>query len=382
MTVYVPVRPEMLIWARKRSQKDRSSLLTSFPALAAWEQGTKRPTLKQLEQFAQATHAPIGYFFLSEPPEEPLPIPDFRTIGNEEISRPSPDLLETIYQCQQRQEWYRSYAQSQRESSVPFVGTLTLNSDVKESAIRMHEVLEFGFDQRGNTFDEALRRLVEQAEKNGVLVMRSGIVGSNTHRKLNPDEFRGFALADDLAPLIFVNGTDTKPAQIFTLVHELAHIWIRESAISNTDMESMPNNSIELWCNKVAAEFLVPGSTLRGYELNQDDLVNELERLARRFKVSTLVILRRLFDANYFTEKQYWEHFFVERERIKRLMAEHRSDGGNFYNTLPVRASQRFTRALIKSTLEGETLYRDALRMLGFKKISDFNKMAEELKVI
>ncbi|MDA8116950.1 MAG: ImmA/IrrE family metallo-endopeptidase [Actinomycetota bacterium] len=380
MSLLVPVRPAMLTWARQRSRQDADELIRRFPDLPAWEAGTKQPTLKQLEKFAQATHLPVGYLFLLEPPDETIPIPDFRTIGDIALGHAGPDLLDTIYQCQQRQEWYRDYARLHREPPVPFVGTFAVGSDVVGAAARMREMLEFSPDQRGNSWSDALRRLVDEADRNGVLVMVSGIVGSNTHRRLDPDEFRGFAITDDLAPLIFVNGADTKAAQIFTLAHELAHIWIGESAVSDVDMASTPANVTERWCNQVAAEFLVPGSAIRNLRLDRNHLTGELESLARRFKVSTLVVLRRLFDADYFTASEYRSVFSAELSRIRRVMEDRGGGtGGNFYNTQPVRVSKRFARALIVSTLEGQTLHRDAFQMLGLKKVSTFNELAARL---
>jgi Zn-dependent peptidase ImmA (M78 family)/transcriptional regulator with XRE-family HTH domain len=382
MTVRVPVSSTLLTWARERSGLAPDELTTRFPALPAWEEGTKQPTLKQLERFAQATRTPIGYMFLPEPPEEPLPVPDFRTIGDAEIGHASPDLLDTVYQCQQRQEWYRDYARVHRESPVSFVGTFTVGMDVVEAAAQMSAVLSFAPGQRGTTWSEAFRRLIEEADGHGVLVMVSGIVGSNTHRKLDPQEFRGFALADELAPVIFINGSDTKAAQIFTLAHELVHIWLGESAVDDPEMSASPSNSTERWCNEVAAEFLLPADALRGVSVDRDDLTEELERLARQFKVSTLVVLRRLFDVGYFTLSQYRAAYADERERILAFMDERSgSGGGNFYNTQPVRVSKRFARALIESTLEGQTLHRDAFQMLGFKKVSTFNELALRLGV-
>lgn len=382
MTVRVPVRPEMLAWARTRSRVASEDLFARFPALSDWEEGTKLPTLKQLEKFANATHTPVGYLFLPEPIDEPLPVPDFRTIGDVEIGEASPDLLETVYQCQQRQEWYRDYARIHREAPVPFVGTFTVDMDVIEAANQMRAVLEFAPEERGSNWSEAFRHLLDEADRNGVLVMVNGVVGSNTHRKLDPREFRGFALADDLAPVIFVNGADSKAAQIFTLTHELAHIWLGESAVSDADMVGTSTNAVERWCNQVAAEFLVPQSDLQGLELNRDNLTNDLERLARRFKVSTLVVLRRLFDSGYFTLSQYREEFTEELDRILAIIEEGGGgSGGNFYNTQPVRVSKRFARALIESTLEGQTLHRDAFQMLGFKKVSTFNELAVRLGV-
>jgi Zn-dependent peptidase ImmA (M78 family) len=202
--------------------------------------------------------------------------------------------------------------------------------------------------------------LIEEADDHGVLVIVSGIVGSNTHRKLDPQEFRGFALSDELAPVIFINGSDSKAAQIFTLAHELVHIWLGESAVDDPEMSATPSNPTERWCNEVAAEFLLPTAALQGISLDRDELTVELDRLARRFKVSTLVVLRRLFDAGYLTLPQYLAAYADERERILVIMEERSASGGgggNFYNTQPVRVSKRFARALIESTLEGQTLY-------------------------
>lgn len=382
MPLRVAVRGELVSWARERSGVAPEDLAAKFPDLDEWEAGTKQPTLKQLERFAQATHTPIGYLFLPEAPEESLPVPDFRTIGDAEIGHASPDLLDTVYQCQQRQEWYRDYARVHRESPVAFVGTFTVGTDVTEAAAQMSAVLSFAPGERGTSWSEAFRRLIAQADDHGVLVMVSGIVGSNTHRKLDPEEFRGFALADELAPVIFINGSDTKAAQIFTLAHELVHIWLGESAVDDPEMSVSPNNSIERWCNEVAAEFLLPAASLQGVSVDRDDLTNELERLARRFKVSTLVVLRRLFDTGFFTLPQYRAAYADERNRVLALIEERSgSAGGDFYNTQPVRVSKRFARALIESTLEGQTLHRDAFHMLGFKKVATFNQLAVRLGV-
>jgi Zn-dependent peptidase ImmA (M78 family)/transcriptional regulator with XRE-family HTH domain len=382
VTVRVPVRPEMIVWARERSQLPAEDLFTRFPSLHDWEHGARQPTLKQLEAFAKATHLPVGYLFLPEPPEERLPVPDFRTIGDVEIGHASPDLLDTVYQSQQRQEWYRDYARLHRESKVPFVGTFTAGTDVVAAAAQMREVLAFAPGERGSSWSEALRRLAEEADRKGVLVMVSGVVGSNTHRKLDPREFRGFALADDLAPVVFVNGADTKAAQIFTLAHELVHVWLGESAVSDADMMRASTNDVERWCNQVAAEFLLPAADLQGYELDRDAITESLEQLARRFKVSTLVALRRLFDDQHFTPAQYHEEYSAELDRLMALIDEGAGSGGNFYNTQPVRVSKRFARALIESTLEGQTLRRDAFQMLGFKKVATFNELAARLGVV
>ena len=382
MTVRVPIKSEILSWARERSRLSPEHLLAQFPKIDAWERGESHPTLKQLEKFAHATHTPIGYLFLTEPPVETLPIPDFRTIGSTEIARPSPDLLETVYLCQQRQEWYREYARQNGEEPVAFIRTLSTHVPIEDAASQIGDLLSFQSGQRGPNWDEALHRLLDRADSIGVLVMVSGIVGSNTHRKLDPDEFRGFTLVDDLPPVIFVNGSDTKAAQIFTLVHELAHLWLGESALSDADMNRAPNNAVEWWCNQVTAEILVPRTELETMDLDRNHLPDELSRIAHRFKVSTLAALRRIFELGYISRTEYQELLHSELAHVRELMSKQTSGGGNFYNTQPARVSKRFARAVFVSTLEGQTLHRNALQMLGIRKISTFHELGRHLGTI
>jgi Zn-dependent peptidase ImmA (M78 family)/transcriptional regulator with XRE-family HTH domain len=376
----VQVRPELLRWARERAGFSLEALARRIPQLPAWEQGETHPTLKQVEKFAKATYAPVGYLFLAAPPVESVPIPDFRTLASTRVNRPSPDLLDTVYICQQRQEWYRDFARSEGEDRLPFVGSSTLTGDIGETAARMRSALGFSIEERRRmpTWTDALRRFIEQADLLGVLVMISGVVGSNNRRKLDPREFRGFALSDDLAPLVFINGADTKAAQMFTLAHELAHIWLGQSALSDVDPVSAPSNRVEIWCNQVAAELLVPIESLRTAYHSRSQLQEECGRLARHFKVSSLVVLRRLHEADFISRDAMWQAY---DEEVSRLRAMPRASGGDFYLTQAVRVSRRFARALVISTLEGQTLHRDAFRLLGFSKFETFRELGHSVGV-
>ncbi|MCF6256901.1 MAG: ImmA/IrrE family metallo-endopeptidase [Gammaproteobacteria bacterium] len=376
----VTLNPELLHWALARADLTADALTKAFPKINDWLTGEVQPTLKQLENFANKTHTAIGYFFLPEPPVETLPVPDFRTMANSRIHRPSPDLLDTLYVCQQRQAWYRDYLRLHGEDAPTFVGSVTIENDIVSVAAQMREALGFDLEQRRAmpTWTEALRQFIAHVEDAGVLVMVSGVVGSNTHRKLDPEEFRGFALVDDLAQLIFINGSDSKAAQMFILAHELAHIWLGESGVSDAQAAVLPDEQTEHWCNAVAAELLVPLETVSRLYNPNAELPDEMQRLARQFKVSTLVILRRFSDMGLMDQETFWEHYHEELARLRKL-DKRGSGGGDFYNNLGARVSKRFARAIVSSTLEGQTLFQDAFRMLNIRKSDTFYKEAERL---
>lgn len=385
MSVRVEVRPSVLSWARARSGIPEEDWRRRFPRFEAWLAGQAAPTFKQLETFARKTHTPVGFLFLDEPPAEPVPIPDFRTIRDRPVGAGqvvSADLLDVIYTCQARQEWYRDHQLLNSEPPLAFIGSATTATPTAEAAALMRAMLGWDAEARARcrTWDDAVTRLRERGETAGVLVMISGIVGSDTHRKLDPHEFRGFALVDPYAALVFVNGADSKAAQVFTLAHELAHLWLGETALSDLEPASVRRYAAERWCNQVAAEFLVPIEEFRERFDAAADLRGQLHPLAEHFRVSSQVILGRIREAGALTWDEYLHELEFERARVAAIAVEQGS-GGNFYNTKPVQVSKRFARALVASALEGHTSYSEAFRLLGLKKASTFDGLADRLGV-
>ena len=246
----------------------------------------------------------------------------------------------------------------------------------------MRETLDFDVRSRRTcpTWADALRLFIRRADDSGILVMVSGVVGSNNNRRLDPGEFRGFALSDLLAPLVFVNGSDAKAAQMFTLAHELAHVWLGTDALSN--MQATPATGFrreEVWCNAVAAEFLVPSTELHSELRSSEPTPETVQRLTRAFKVSALVVLRRLLDTGWLERAAF--DILWARE-IERIRDEVGSRGGNFYNNTFARVSRRFARALVASTMEGRTLYRDAFRMLGVSGTITFDNLGRRVGIV
>jgi len=259
MTARVAVKPEILRWAVNRAKKNEEAVVSKFPRFPRWLDGTERPTIHQLEDFANFTKVPLGTLFLEHPPEETLPVPFYRTIDNRTPESPSAELLDTIRKMTFRQEWMREYLERIDAAPLEFVNARSAHDPVEAIVKDMRDVLQVkeGWTCAFRSANEALRDFCQRVEEAGVLVVLNSVVGNNTHRGLDPREFRGFVLIDDLAPLVFVNAADSKSAQMFTLAHELAHVFIGQSGIFELANLEPSNNEVELKCNAVAAEFLV-----------------------------------------------------------------------------------------------------------------------------
>lgn len=366
MSDRVQIKPQLFQWAQERAGLEPAELRDRFPHYPEWLTGEKNPTVKQLEKFAAQTYTPLGYFFLPEPPDERLPIPDFRTVADRKVARPSPHLLDTIHAVQLRQAWMRSFLIERGEPALPFIGSRTLQDEPTDVAadIRRTLGLEPHWSRQFDTWEEALRTLVQQIERADVLVMINGVVDNNPHRPLSVEEFRGFALVDSHAPVIFINGTDAKAAQMFTLVHELAHLWIGQGGVS-AFRELLPsNNEVEIFCNKVAAEFLIPAPEMHEAwdELSGRD--DPFGRVARRFKVSPVVAARRALELSLVSRRSYFEFYrhYMEASAARKAKAV---GGGNFYLTMGVRLGKRFPAAVYSAAKEGSLPYREAYQLTG-----------------
>jgi len=365
--IRVDVQPELLRWACERVGAERAEELRNKFQLDRWERGEAKPTLKQLENFAKAAHAPIGYFFLPEPPEERIPIPDLRTIRNEGISHPSPELLDTIYAMQRRQGWLREELIECDAEPLDFVGSARPKDDPQGVGHEMRRMvgLEDGWAAEIRTWREAVGELRRAMEELGVMAVVNGVVGNNTHRKLDVEEFRGFVLSDEYAPLIFVNGADAKSAQMFTLVHELAHIWLGESALTDTGLTSQPSQQIESWCDRAAAEFLVPARELNAYWRDARREEAPFEVIARRFKVSPIVAGRRSMDLRLVGRETFFAFYeeYIARERTQRSAP----GGGDFYNNQNTRVGERFAVQVILAAKSGRVSFKEAYDLTGLR---------------
>lgn len=367
----ITLQPNVLRWARERAGFDPAELAGKLQVkperVQEWERSGEI-SMAQVRKLSQRTYTPEGYLFLDTPPDDSLPIADFRTIGDRPLARPSPNLLDTIYQMQRRQDWMREELLIEEADRLEFVGASKDSTDFEDVANGMREALALDPDwASGNsTWGAALRFLRSRIEEVGVLVFINGIVGNNTHRKLDPDEFRGFALIDEYAPLIFINNADYTSAQMFTIAHELAHIFVGAEGVSNFEALLPSDHATESFCNNIAAEFLVPHAVLEEmWEAIEKDK-EPYQKIARKFKVSLIVAARRTLDLGLIDREAYFE-FYAEYLADERRQKDNRTGGGDFWNNQNVRLGRRFGSAVARAVKEGRMLHREAYSLTDLK---------------
>lgn len=367
----ISLQPEVLRWARERAGLEPDTLARKVGVKLArvqeWEQ-SGRISLSQADKLAHHTHTPLGFLYLPEPVDDRLPIPDLRTPGDSPLPRPSPDLLDTIETMQRRQAWLRDELIEAGCARLDFVGSVDLYATPATVADAMRDALGLKprWAEAESSWTEALRRLRDHVEQAGVVVVFNGVVGNDTHRPLDADEFQGLALVDPYAPLIFINGADFKTAQMFTLMHELAHLWVGAGGVSNFDALQPFPQTVERFCNRVAAEFLIPETELRAVWDRSPAGVERYGFLARRFKVSTIVAARRALDLELINHSAFVEFYRAWRDD-ERHQAQRKQGGGSFWNNQNVRIGKRFGSAVVRAVHEGRLLYRDAYSLTGLK---------------
>lgn len=351
---------EVLDWAAERAGKSLHSFAES---VAKREKDRERIaegrlTIAQAEKLAKNARIPFGFLFLDEPPEVARPsIPDLRQVQNAEPL--SDAFYETLEDVLAKQHWLIEYLSDAGASELPFVGRFagTERRSADDIAADMRRELGITDDDRRTSPDAAtyFSALSAKAEAKGILVFKTSYVKSNTRRPLSEKEFRGFAIAHKLVPLVFVNGRDAQVAAVFTLMHELAHIWLGVTGVSDVTPSKF-GNPVERLCNRVAANLLVPMDAFMERWAGPQDV----EKLAKFFRVSKLVIARRALD-NKLVDQAFYDEVATNTQRVKS------TGKPTALVTIPIRNSKRFTRTIVASAMSGQTLLRDAASLLNVK---------------
>lgn len=383
-SVKVNIAPEIIDWLMTNVQVEKlgNALLEQF---GLWKTGEKNPTFNQIEDISKKTNIPFGYFFLERPPIEVNELVEYRTVDSDNLRDPSRNLTDTIDSMKSIQDWMRDYARDTGRIEPAFVGMLNIDSDSIEAAKKIRSVigLEDDWYKKSNGLPSSFKIIRNRCEEAGVIVMMNGVVGQNTRRPLDTKEFRAFTLIDEMVPLIFINTTDSEVGKLFSIVHELVHIFLGTSSLYNqVEFNNTSISKLEILCNSIAAEILVPTSYFT-LEWNQDDsdTKERIKNLASFFKTSRQVICRKALDNGLISKQVYFDLMKVfELEFLNWLQERktNKSSGGNYYNTAASRFDFNLIRALNNSAKEGRTQYGDVYRLTGTNRTT-FAKLVETM---
>ena len=304
------ITPSVLKWARERSgltiEVASRKIGRTVAEILSWENGELKPTIPQARKAAEAYKRPLAVFYLPEPPRDFDTLRDFRSLPIDHPPEFSSELALLVRTAQYRMEWMSDFLRSEDVSPLPFVGSISINTPPTEASRKITETIQVSSSdqiQCGNR-SEALRMWIDQTEKAGIFIFRQG--------QISLKEARGFVFCDYYAPFIFINSEDAKAAQLFTLAHELAHLWLNECGISNLEPIEFGNENeaakIEVYCNKVASE-LVLNSSMFDFMLHKVDeskpIYDKVEELSGYFKVSEEVIARRMLNVGLLSADTY-----------------------------------------------------------------------------
>lgn len=352
---YVTIPKEMYLWAIERAGYSVDEFLQTHPEIAMYIHGEKKPTIKQLEGFASSMHVPLAFLMLPSPPVETSPIPMFRRkVGNGKFNL---NVYQTVLDVQGRQEWLADYLIENELDQCEFVGKYEVTTPILDMTVIIRQLLGLEIDWmiRFSTPDKAINFFVEKMEERGICVFFNGIVGNNTHRPLDVEECRGFALVGETtAPMIFVNNSDSKNAQMFTLAHEFTHVLVGVSA-GYAGFDGEYHDLVESYCDKVAAEFLVPGTLLKEYWTT-------IEECSKKFNVSTLVIARRAHDLGIISDTEYKDFYLKYSIGVR---SKKKSSGGVFYQTATKRVGRLFAAHVFNAVRSRQISYTEAYRLTG-----------------
>jgi Zn-dependent peptidase ImmA (M78 family) len=380
------ITPQVISWARQQSGFElevvAKRLSVDKDKIQSWESGVDLPTIPQARELSKIYKRPLAVFYMPEPPEGFQTLRDYRKLARTEERMFSPEMLELIRTVQDHQAWLKDYLRSEGVESLSFVGSVRLSAHVKVAELIRKE-LDYDIEQQINTSGryEALRLFISKIEEAGIFIVRQG--------GIELSECRGFVVSNEVAPFIFLNLEDAKAAQLFTLAHELAHIWLGNSGISNLGYRgsflSRSEDEVEQFCNRVASEIILPSSRFDIEFSNLDsgiEVDKRIEALSKIFKVSEEVIARRLLslsvisEADYRRLRDYYNDRWLEHKKEEKRKQKEKDGGPSYYTKMITYNGLAFTQTVFGAYSGGKLSGRDASSLLNVK-LNNFKKLSE-----
>ncbi|KFF08731.1 XRE family transcriptional regulator [Chryseobacterium luteum] len=384
------ITPNVLKWARESARMTEeiaaAKISVSVEKLRDWEAGFSQPTIRQAQTLAKSYKRPFALFFLPDIPRDFQPLQDFRKSGSKSLTTSS---IFIIREIQQKQAWLSDVYSENQEEKLPFVGRFNINDNPQKVANDILQTLNI--NPLFYKSDNPIKEWIDAAETNGIFISRTSFIHSRL--KLDSEELQGFAIADSHAPFIFVNSEDWKAPQLFTLVHELAHIWIAETGISN---EVEPNlkqkdkfHPVELFCNEVAANALMPKEIILDFDISLFQSSKDILKIAKQLGVSSFALLVRALNLNIISVPTYQklkkqadidfaEYLRKEADKKAKQKDKEKTGGPNYFLLQLNRNSRLFTQTVLDAFRGGYIEPTLASNLLNVQ-VNKFQKLESQL---
>ncbi|MCJ7804248.1 XRE family transcriptional regulator [Patescibacteria group bacterium] len=383
------ITPNVLRWAREsaRMSEEVAASKVSVPIekLKKWEEGTNQPTIRQAEILAKAYRRPFALFFLPEIPRDFQPLQDYRRKSAKTLGTAS---IFIIREIQQKQAWIRDVYEDNRESKLPFVGKYSLGDNPKKVAEDILTTLDI--HPLDYSSENPIKEWIDKAESKGIFISRTSFIHSRL--LLDSEEIQGFTIADPYAPFVFVNSEDWNAPQLFTLVHELAHIWIAESGISNEIVPDIKfketTHPVEIFCNEVAANALMPETIMTNLKMSTFDSIREVYKISKALGISSFALIYRAFNMERITLDKYqtlkaradkeFEEYLIREEEKKIKQKDKKKGGPNPYLLRLNKNSRLFTQIVLDAFRGGFIEPTQASSLLNTQ-VNNFPKLEAQL---
>jgi Zn-dependent peptidase ImmA (M78 family)/transcriptional regulator with XRE-family HTH domain len=383
------ITPKVLKWARESARMSEKAgadkVSVPIEKLKEWEEGISLPTIRQAQKLAKAYRRPFALFFLPEVPRDFQPLQDFRRKAAIPLGTAS---IFIIREIQQKQAWIRDVFEETNETQLPFVGRFSLRSDPIKVA---HDILDtFNINPSKYSTDTPIKEWIDKAESKGIFISRTSFIHSRL--KLDSREIQGFSIADLYAPFVFINNSENWNApQLFTLIHELVHIWIAESGISNEIEPELKDKDklhpVELFCNEVAANVLMPLDVMQDFNTTIFDSAREVFKASKLLGVSSFAFLFRALNLKIITLAKYRNlkmeadiefNAFLQDEEIKKAKMKEKKGGPSPYLLRLNKNSRLFTQIVLDAFRGGSIEPTQASSLLNTQ-INNFPKLEAQI---
>ena len=384
------ITPNVLKWARESArmveETAAAKVSVTVDRLKEWEVGISRPTIRQAQTLAKAYKRPFALFFLPEVPRDFQTLQDFRKSGSKSLTTSS---IFIIREIQQKQTWISDVYSENQEDKLAFVGRFSMKDNSQVVAQDILTTLKINpASYKTNT---PIKEWIDAAETNGIFVSRASFIHSRL--KLDSEELQGFAIADPHAPFVFVNSEDWNAPQLFTLVHELAHIWIAETGISNeVELEIKQKGKfhpVELFCNEVAANALMPKEIVLSFDVESFQTSKDVFKIAKQLGVSSFALLVRALNLGIISapvyqklkkqaDIEYAEYLKREAEKKSKQKEKEKPGGPNYFLLQLNRNSRLFTQTVLDAFRGGFIEPTLASNLLNVQ-VNKFPKLESQL---